>query len=102
MTSLLRLLILLCVLAVAASGASLPALKVSANRRFLVQADGTSLFYLGDTAWELFHRLDRAEAEHYLRTRASQGFTVIQAVALAEFDALTAPSSLSDLALYLA
>jgi hypothetical protein len=34
----------------------------------------------------LFHRLNREEADHYLETRAAQGFTVIQAVVLAEFD----------------
>jgi hypothetical protein len=36
-------------------------LRVSDNRRFLVKADDSPFFYLGDTAWELFHRLDRAE-----------------------------------------
>ena len=37
-------------------------LKVSENRRFLVGVDGSPFFYLGDTAWELFHRLNREEA----------------------------------------
>ncbi|MBE3068735.1 MAG: DUF4038 domain-containing protein, partial [Planctomycetes bacterium] len=41
-------------------------LKVSANRRFLVHADGTPFFYLADTAWELFHKLEREEADRYL------------------------------------
>ncbi len=59
-------------------------LKVSDNKRFLVYEDGAPFFYLGDTAWELFHRLNREEAAFYLETRAKQGFTVIQAVALAE------------------
>src|SRR6266481_5348217 len=63
-------------------------LKVSENRHFLAHADGAPFFYLGDTAWELFHRLNREEATFYLETRARQGFTVIQAVALAEFDGL--------------
>lgn len=67
-------------------------MKVSANKRYLVQADGTPFFYLGDTAWELFHRLNREEADHYLKRRAEQGFTVIQAVALAEFDGLKEPN----------
>jgi len=61
-------------------------LRVSDNRRFLVHADGRPFFWLGDTAWELFHRLDRADADVYLRTRAAQGFTVIQAVVLAEHE----------------
>src|SRR5215216_4273947 len=62
----------------------LPRLKVSENRRFLVREDGSPFFYLGDTAWELFHRLNRDEADEYLRDRAARGFTVIQAVVLAE------------------
>ncbi|MGI8635541.1 MAG: DUF4038 domain-containing protein, partial [Segetibacter sp.] len=32
-------------------------LKVSDNKRYLVTADGKAFFWLGDTAWELFHRL---------------------------------------------
>jgi hypothetical protein len=67
-------------------------LKVSDNKRFLQHADGTPFFYLGDTAWELFHRLDKNEADFYLTDRALKGFTVIQAVALAEFDGLTQPN----------
>ena len=39
-------------------GLLLPRLQVSDNRRFLVTADGRPFFWLGDTAWELFHRLD--------------------------------------------
>ena len=70
----------------ASAFADLPRLKVSENRRFLVRADGTPFFYLGDTAWELFHRLNREEADKYLENRAAKGFTVIQAVAIAEVD----------------
>lgn len=58
------------------------------RRRYLVNERGAPFFYLGDTAWELFHRLTREEAEQYLQDRASKGFTVIQAVALAELDGL--------------
>ncbi len=67
-------------------------LKVSDNRRFLVHADGAPFFYLADTAWELFHRLDLPESEYYLRDRASKGFTAIQAVLLAELDGLSTPN----------
>ncbi|RYG47974.1 DUF4038 domain-containing protein, partial [bacterium] len=66
--------------------------KVSDDRRHLVLSDGTPFFWLGDTAWELFHRLDREEIGHYLKTRAEQGFTVIQAVALAEIDGIHDPN----------
>jgi hypothetical protein len=71
---------------------ALPRLKVSGNRRFLVAENGEPFFYLGDTAWELFHRLNREEAERYLKDRAKKGFTVIQAVALAELDGLNDPN----------
>jgi hypothetical protein len=72
--------------------AELPQLKVSENKRFLVAADGKPFFYLSDTAWELFHRLNREQAEHYLKDRAGKGFTVIQAVVLAELDGLHDPN----------
>lgn len=71
----------------------MPGLKVSADRRFLVKEDGSPFFYLGDTAWELFHRLDREEAGRYLKDRANKGFTVIQAVVLAELDGLHTPNA---------
>lgn len=71
-------------------------LKVSDNHRFLVHQDGTPFFWLGDTAWELFHRLNREEADFYLKHRAEQGFTVVQAVALAEIDGLNTPNALGE------
>lgn len=67
-------------------------LQVSDNRRFLVTEDGAPFFWLGDTAWELFHRCTREEAEHYLENRRQKGFTVVQAVVLAELDGLRAPN----------
>ena len=67
-------------------------LRVSPNHRYLEYADGEPFFYLGDTAWELFHRLSREEADHYLSNRASKGFTVIQAVVLAQLGGLTDPN----------
>src|SRR5262245_44584841 len=67
-------------------------LKISENKRFLIKADGTPFFWLGDTAWELFHRLNREEADRYLKNRADKGFTVIQTVALAELDGVNTPN----------
>ncbi len=67
--------------------------------RYLAWDDGTPFFYLGDTAWELFHRLNREEAAYYLKTRASQGFTAIQTVALAEFKGLTVANAYGRLPL---
>ena len=74
-------------------------LEVSPNHRFLRYADGRPFFYLADTAWELFHRCTREEARTYLETRAAQGFTVIQAVMLAEFDGLREPNAYGRLPL---
>jgi hypothetical protein len=78
---------------------ALPRLKVSDNGRFLVCADGKPFFWLGDTAWELFHRLNRDEADRYLENRARKGFTVIQAVAIAELDGHTVPNPYGHLPL---
>ncbi|MEL7586958.1 MAG: DUF4038 domain-containing protein, partial [Prolixibacteraceae bacterium] len=67
-------------------------LVVSENKRFLEFEDGTPFFWLGDTAWELFHRLSKDDAEKYLENRRAKGFTVIQAVILAELDGLRVPN----------
>ena len=71
-------------------------LQVSEDGHFFVHRDGTPFFYLGDTAWELFHRLDRQEASRYLADRAEKGFTVIQAVVLAELDGLRTPNPFGE------
>jgi hypothetical protein len=68
-------------------------LKISENKRFLIFEDGTPFYYLGDTGWELFHRLNKDETEKYLENRRAKGFTVIQAVALAELDGLNTPNT---------
>ena len=38
-------------------------LCVAEGRRTLAYEDGRPFFYLGDTAWQLFHRLNREETE---------------------------------------
>ena len=83
-----RVLILLMLCSLSAMGQ----LRVSANQRYLVNEQGKPFFWLGDTAWELFHRLNKEEADRYLTNRAQKGFTVIQAVALAELDGLNTPN----------
>ena len=74
-------------------------LRVSENRRFLVRTNGAPFYWFGDTAWEIFHRANREEAEHYLQKRVEQGFTVIQAVVLAEFQGIREPNTYGDLPL---
>jgi hypothetical protein len=70
------------------------ALTVSPNDRFIVRhaARTEPFYYLGDTAWELFHRLDSAEAELYLRNRAAKGFNSIMIVVMAEHGGLDYPN----------
>lgn len=70
---------------------------VDASKSYLVtQKDGKPFFWLADTGWELFHRLDREEAIHYLNTRQKQGFNVIMAVALAELNGIRQPNRYDD------
>jgi Protein of unknown function (DUF4038)/Putative collagen-binding domain of a collagenase len=75
-------------------------LRVSDNKRFLVAKDGKPFFWLGDTGWELFHHLNRQDAEEYFKKRSKQGFTVIQAVALAERQGLSTPNTNGDVPLF--
>lgn len=95
----MRALLLLLCSALCFAQAPLPGLKVSENGRFLVTASGKPFFYLADRAWELFHRLDREQALRYLDTRARQGYTAIQAVALAELEGLDEPNAYGHLPL---
>jgi hypothetical protein len=88
-----------CAPALSAQRAPLPPLHVDAGGRYLATSDGTPFLYLADTAWELFHRATREQAREYLALRARQRFTVIQAVALAELDGVTAPNAYGDLPL---
>lgn len=57
-------------------------LKISPEGRFFRYADGTPFFWLGDTAWLLFKKLDRKETEQYLDNRRRKGFNVVQAMVL--------------------
>ncbi len=68
---------------------------VSANKRYILK-ENKPFIWVGDTAWELFHALDRDSATYYLTKRASQGFTIIQAVALAELDGLNSPNAYGE------
>jgi len=94
------LLLCLALLPMKAFSAQAPThLQVSENQHYVVDENGDPFFWLGDTAWELFHRLDLEEAEHYLSVRAEQGFNLVQAVVLAEQQGLTVPNAYGDLPL---
>ncbi|MDX1284838.1 MAG: DUF4038 domain-containing protein, partial [Draconibacterium sp.] len=67
-------------------------LRVHESKRYLETTDGKPFLWIGDTAWELFHRLNREEAVEYLKNRKAKGINVIQAVVLAERDGLIIPN----------
>lgn len=74
----------------------LPLLKISSDSNYIVTHDNKPFFWLGGTAWELIHRLDREETDRYLTDRANKGFTVIQTVILAELDGLNTPNAYGE------
>jgi hypothetical protein len=80
-------------------GQDLKKLAVSDNKRFLVHDDGSPFFYLADTAWELFHRLNKNQTYTYLSNRAGKGFNVVQCVLLSEINGLTEPNANGDVPL---
>ena len=57
-------------------------LKVSDNKRFFQDEKGAPFFWLGDTGWLLFGKLNREEAARYLEDRKQKGFNVIQVMVL--------------------
>lgn len=60
----------------------LPLLKISDNKRFFTTADGKPFFWLGDTGWLLFVKLNREEVDQYLEDRRQKGFNVIQVMVI--------------------
>ena len=74
-------------------------IRISDNRRHLVWDDGRPFFWLGDTAWEIFHRATLKEADYYFEDRAKKGFTLFYGVLLAEFEGLTTPNAYGELPL---
>ena len=75
-------------------------IKVSENCRFLITESGKPFFWLGDTAWELFHRCTREQVKIYLENRHKKGINVIQTVALAELDGLHTPNMYGETPLH--
>lgn len=74
-------------------------LKVSANGHYLQYSDDTPFFWLGDTGWDLFLKLDYSQIRAYLDNRAAKGINVIQAVALPEPDGLRRKNRLGQVPL---
>lgn len=74
-------------------------LTVSKGGRYLATEDTPFFYLIGDTAWEMVHRLTREEVDFYLETRVKQGFNTIQTVVLAELSGLTLPNAYGALPL---
>jgi hypothetical protein len=68
-------------------------LKLSENKRFLIKEDGTPFFWMGDTGWEMIHKLSKQEAVYYMQNRADKGFNVIMTVILSEMNGATTPNA---------
>jgi len=61
-------------------------LRVSADGRQLQHANGAPFFWLGDTAWLMPQRLNRAEVKDYFENRRAKGFNVIQCCLVQSFN----------------
>ncbi len=55
-------------------------LEISQNGRYLQHENGEPFFWLGDTAWLLFQRLDRDQIVQYFENRKEKGFNVVQCI----------------------
>ena len=53
-------------------------LHAAEGKPYLMNGE-TPFFWMGDTAWLLFHLLNKEEVELYLRNRAEKGYNVVQA-----------------------
>ena len=55
---------------------------VSGDHHFFQTQSGAPFFWLADTAWLLFSKLNREETLRYLDDRSHKGFNVIQVMVL--------------------
>lgn len=56
----------------------IPLLKVSKNGHYFQTAKGNPFFWLADTGWLTFKKLDREAIETYFQDRKNKGFNIIQ------------------------
>jgi hypothetical protein len=52
-------------------------LKISDNKRYLVDQNGTAFYWSGDAAWSLIAQLTKPDCDYYIQNRKDMGFTVI-------------------------
>ena len=70
---------------VSAQSAALP-VKVSENGRYFVDQNGTPVFWLGTTQWELFHGYSLEDARTILQESSKNGFTFVQVKLMGQGD----------------
>ena len=68
--------------------ATLPKLEVSKNHHYFTTEDGKPFFWLGDTGWLTFGKLDREGVNKYFQDRKAKGFNVIQVMVLHNINAV--------------
>ncbi|MDN3594827.1 glycoside hydrolase family 140 protein [Zunongwangia endophytica] len=66
---------------------SFGALSISENQRYFQKENGDPFFWLGDTGWLMFNKLDRDEIKLYIEDRKAKDFNVIQAMVLHTLEA---------------
>ena len=79
-----------CVFGLCAQQAPTHRLRITSDGRFFMDEKGEPFFWLGDTGWLLFGKLNREEAEKYLEDRKQKGFNVIQVMVLHNLNAVNA------------
>jgi hypothetical protein len=57
-------------------------LRISDNKRYFVTENGSPFIWLADTAWTMPQRMKWDDVDYFMKKRKSQGFTVLQMVAL--------------------
>lgn len=57
-------------------------LRISENGRYFLNPDGTVFSWLADTAWTMPQRLKWDDVDYFMKKRKSQGYSVLQIVAL--------------------
>jgi len=72
----------------AKTNGALPKLKISKNHHYFVTEDGKPFFWLGDTGWLTFGKLDREGVNKYFQDRKAKGFNVVQIMVLHNINAV--------------
>lgn len=67
---------------------ALPKIKVSKNQHYFVTEDEKPFFWLGDTGWLAFGKLDRESINKYFQDRKAKGFNVVQVMVLHNINAV--------------